>query len=193
MKHCTRFAITACIAFFYTLSYAQTKLETTALNRIILNNDDTLIQFYTIRSDKKIQPEKQKDYHWYKADTILVTQNGYDGKLLHGSYRAFYPNKNLMAAGNFRLGTRHGTWKSWHSNGRLKNITRWKNGVATGKMEEYNEAGNLVRQGNLANGLFTGYEVAYKSDTIASRTRFRNGQPVVRKNKQSTPQNETRQ
>ena len=44
--------------------------------------------------------------------TILVTQGGYNGRLLNGDFRVFYPNKNLKENGNYQFGLKEGTWIS---------------------------------------------------------------------------------
>jgi antitoxin component YwqK of YwqJK toxin-antitoxin module len=130
----------------------QEDLKMDALNRVILNKSDTIYQFYTIKpSDKQQQATGNYYYFWFKPDTILVTHSGFDGKLLHGEYKVFYPNKNLREQGNFKNGLKTGEWKSWHSNGEIQSVSHWRMGKRDGKLEEYDIKGDKIRTAPLNN------------------------------------------
>ncbi len=82
---------------------AQKMPEQEALNRRQFVRKDTLYQFYTVNSGAGACQQKPVITE-YKPDTILVTGNGFDGRLLNGSFKIFYPNMNLMESGMFTYG-----------------------------------------------------------------------------------------
>lgn len=156
------------------------EMNTASLNRVILNKADTIYQFYTIRPEGH-QPEAAEEnyYYWYNADTILITRNGYDGKLLHGKYNAYYPNKNLKESGSFEYGLKEDEWKSWFSNGELQSVSHWRSGKKNGEFREFTPGGDKLRTGQYRNGSLSGYIVNYVKDTAANRVFYRNGEPVI--------------
>lgn len=160
-----------------------------ALNRVVLNRADTVYMFYTINA-REIEIKPQDNYyHWYKPDTILITQNDFSGKVLNGSFVVYYPNKNLKEKGGFEFGLKAGQWKSWFPHGQLQAITHWRKGKREGNVEEYNEQGNILRKGQYKNNSFTGYVQQYSNDSVKNKVLYRDGKP--REQKDSTAQSAT--
>ncbi|WP_205511067.1 toxin-antitoxin system YwqK family antitoxin [Longitalea arenae] len=158
------------------------ELDTAPLNRVVLNKSDTIYQFYTIKpTPRKPQLNASDYYYWFRADTVLVTRNGFDGKLLHGEYRSFYPNKNLKESGQFEYGLKSREWKSWFSNGELQSITNWRAGKKEGKFQEFSPDGQRLRSGQYKEDQLWGNITRYSADTIAGKQLYRAGQPVVEK------------
>src|SRR4051812_435661 len=56
-------------------------------------------------------PRTDRSYYWYGSNAVHITQGGYSGKLLHGKYQEYYPDKSLREQGEFQKGLKEGTWK----------------------------------------------------------------------------------
>ena len=159
-------------------------LETTALERVTLNKSDTIYQFYTSKpTGRKPQVHESSYYYWFRGDTVLVTRNGFDGKLLHGEYRSFYPNKNLKESGRFEYGLKTREWKSWFSNGELQSVTIWRSGKKEGQFQEFSSDGQKQRSGQYKEDKLSGYISAYSGDSVAKKLFYRDGKPIVEKDK----------
>jgi len=143
------------LAVLHTGCETRKNMQSTAENRRTIIRNDTLFEFYTLPADHKIKVERHKFYYWFQTDTILVSQSGYSPRLLHGRYRSFYPNRNLMEEGVFRNGLKHGEWRSWQPTGHLRSVINWRNGSREG------------------------YSTEYAQDTVSSRTFYRNNQAVT--------------
>ncbi len=111
------------------------------MREVVLYIGEAMIRANVWEHGKKIEPDIQLRYSWFKNNMILTTRGGYDGKLLHGAYAEFYPNRNLKVQGCYKTGLYHGRWKEWYPNGELKKITPWKNGYKHGKLFEFSELG----------------------------------------------------
>ncbi len=162
-------------------------LETDTLTRVTMNKSDTIFQFHTINSTEINYKVKETDYfYWFRADTILMTRGGFDGKLLHGEYKSFYPNKNLKESGRFEYGLKIDEWKSWHSNGELQTVSIWHAGKKDGKFQEFTQNGQKLRTGKYKSDKLSGYIITYAGDTVANKLLYRNGQPVIKEKKNDT-------
>lgn len=86
-------------------------------------------------------------YYWYKRDTILTTMGGYDGHLLDGEYKVFYPDRNFKEHGSFDKGLKTGIWKTWFPGGKLASVVNWKKGRKDGPFVLYDVTGKVMRSG----------------------------------------------
>lgn len=122
------------------------KLETTALHRIESRKGDTLSVFRItpVQPGRKLLDDHF--YYWYRSDSIFQTQGAVSGKVLHGEYAAYYPNKNLMESGKYVYGLKSGTWLTWRPNGQLHTKKEWKEGRLNGYSYEYDEKGALINK-----------------------------------------------
>lgn len=66
-------------------------------------------------------------------------------KVLHGPYRAWWPNGKLGNAGQYHFGRAVGKWTAWHPNGKLQGEEWFADGVIV-KARFFNEAGKEVPQ-----------------------------------------------
>src|SRR5690349_16475193 len=100
------------IILFITPFFAQAQKmpEMKALNRVILHRGDTVYEFYTSQPPKKLKVDTGRYYYWYRQDSVIVTQGGFAGKLLHGRFIILFPNKNLMEERYYKYGLKDGTW-----------------------------------------------------------------------------------
>lgn len=135
------------ILIFSFVSNAQKKLQTTALNRITFIKNDTLYVFFVLKPGEKFKPKSSGNFHWFRPDTILITNSGFGGKLLNGEYKVFYPNKNIKESGFFDHGLKTGEWREWDIEGRLLKITNWKNGFREGNFIIYDKDGIKINEG----------------------------------------------
>jgi hypothetical protein len=121
----------------HAIVYAQMEdeygLRTTAQGRRIINRGDTLYSFYVQKPSQPVKTEINKLYYWFRKDTIMTTTGDYDGWLLDGPYRVYYPDRQLRESGNFHNGLREGEWKTWLPDGRLMRVVHWKKGEQTGQ------------------------------------------------------------
>jgi len=166
-------------------TFAQTdeKIEVKAINRQFIKRKDTTYRFYAIIPEKPLKTRPDRVYHWYKADTILATAGGYDGRLLDGPFTVFYPDKNLEEEGIFRNGLRDGEWKSWYPGGKIRLIIHWDDGVRKGAFTEYDQEGRKIREGYYRKDLLSGDIKEYGADGKLSIIKYEDGQPVKPKEK----------
>jgi len=153
--------------------------RTESEGRVVLYRKDSVYRFYTAVRPRRFKPQADKLYNWYAADTILITQGGAGGKLLHGTFQKFYPDNNLAEEGSYVYGQKNGTWKQWEPSGKLKRIMEWKQGARNGRFEEYDEAGRKTREGNFKDDKWEGLLIDYGPDGKATTTRYRKGQKIA--------------
>lgn len=112
----------------------------------------------------------QRKYYWYSNNQIKITQGGYSGKLLHGSYNEFYFNKNLKEQGRFEMGLKAGEWNSWNVQGILIEKTNFEKGVPHGNFYKYNGLGEVFEAGKYKNGSLDGKLTKYfgKDSTVVN-------------------------
>ncbi len=115
--------------FLFSISAGAQKLPDFGFNKVRIAEDDKTIlaEIISVNSNPKAKPGLF--YYWYTANSIHVTQGGFSGKLLNGTYTEFYLNKNLEEQGNFKKGLKNGVWKRWNEDGTLDRVTEWKNGA----------------------------------------------------------------
>lgn len=158
--------------------YTQKGMEVEATNRVYMQKADTVYEFYAIKPPKKLKrsyPEIEKEYHWYKSDNILVTRGGFDGRILHGSYKVFYPNQNLNEKGNFYYGMKDGVWQTWYPNGSMKSTQTWSEGQKEGYYTFFDMQGKKVKQYTYKHDLLSGYQFEYQNDTLTSKVKYKDG------------------
>lgn len=166
---------------FVIIGNAQKTPVIEALNRISLSQNDTVFQFYTIKPDKKIKLSANQLYYWYIPDTIITTVGGYDGKLLNGEFKVYFPTKNFKEEGRYKYGIKWGTWKEWYPSGQLKSIMIWKKGKRDGLFEYYSDTGTILKKGIYKNDLLSGNITEYFGDGKTKITRYKKGKLVIKK------------
>lgn len=149
-------------------------------NRKTIVHDDGQREVFTVTEvNTKVRP--QRLYHWYHAQQVHSTQGGYDGKLLHGSYTAYYPNKQLYKQGRYKKGLADGSWKEWRTNERLAKEENWKKGKRSGAASHYDESGQLLLQGQMKNGQWQGKVWTYSAaDSSYSWNYYAAGKSISR-------------
>ena len=166
------FSITASLQ-----ALAQKMPTSDAMNRRQINRDDTLFQFFAFPPPSGLKIIKTY-YYWYSKDTIMVTTNGFDGRLLNGKYKVFYPNGNLKENGLFSMGLKIGKWKEWYPNGQLKSIVQWKNSRKNGRFREFNEKGSLILESKYKRNYLHGTHIVFAGDSIIAKTKYNKGNEI---------------
>ncbi|HSY61324.1 MAG TPA: hypothetical protein VK796_05575 [Cytophaga sp.] len=114
-------------------------------NRVIIPTKDSVIYAWFYRNDdgNEINANEDKYYYWFAQNDIKKTRGGYDGKLLHGDYIVYYPNKDLCTKGLFKYGLKTGSWKSWYQGGEIKSKEKWRKGEIIGTAYFYLPNGKI--------------------------------------------------
>jgi hypothetical protein len=129
------------------------QLPPSGMDRVHIATDSLNIQAETLPVSEAPDLHNDRLYFWYSANTIHSTQGGFSGRLLNGTYKSYYPNKNLKEAGVFKEGLKDGIWKTWNENGNLVRQYTWKKGLRSGKYFLCNEQGYIRESGTYKNNV----------------------------------------
>lgn len=151
---------------------------------ITVNYPDYTVKAQMLKEPKKMHPDAELTYHWYTSQKIMETKGGFDGKLLHGTYRSFYLNDQLFESGEFKYGVKTGEWRTWYGDGKLKEICHWKNGRKNGHYALYSDYGKLLASGTFRRDLLTGTFTTYDaSGNVSAIRKYRKGKEVLKREK----------
>ena len=178
----TIFVITSLLIIqaFYLRPVQAQSYEALTSQKVVINLDDHTIVTYT-RPRGRISTHNDCSYYWLSGQSIHVTQGGFSGKLLNGSYESFYLNKNLKESGNFLDGVKIGEWKNWTDQGVLTDQYIWKAGKKNGKYRKFSPEGKEIEYGCYQNDLLHGKQVIvgdslhvihYKHGKVIQRRQF---------------------
>jgi hypothetical protein len=170
--------------FFSVGFFSQDFTKPSKLNQfnVTVNFDDYTVKTQMLSHNKKFSPDNDRVYMWYAAQKIMETKGGFDGKLIHGTYRAFYLNDQLKEQGNISYGLKNKEWKYWYSDGKLKEVINWKDGVKSGRYFLYNDYGQLMAKGRFKNDKLHGWFYTYNNiGKLADKKKYKCGDEVVRK------------
>lgn len=145
-------AILACCMLFTIGTNAQAYKNNALTYKIIINYDDHTVVGYTKPVSGKVIAKADKYYYWFSGKNVEVTQGGYSGKLLNGSYADYYQNKQLKESGWYAAGLKTGQWKAWSEQGALLNDYQWINGVKAGVYHRYDAQGKVIETGTFNGG-----------------------------------------
>jgi len=169
-----------------TLCFSQKFTEPDKLKQfnITVNHEDYTVKTQMLSTPKDIKVDNEKTYMWYTSQKIMETKGGFNGKLIHGKYNAFYLNNQLKEQGYVKYGLKHKEWKYWYSDGKLREVINWKNGVKNGTYLLYNDYGQLMAKGNFKNDKLDGKFVTYgPTGSVTDKKKYRNGEEVISKPK----------
>lgn len=115
-----------------------------------------------------------RNYYWYSANQIFITQGGFEGRVLNGKYIEYYLDKSLKTQGYFKNGLKDGIWKNWNQNSKLTDIINWENGFKYGKYKLFDDSGKLVEEGSFRRNFLHGWNKKYlKKDSISTHNYHR--------------------
>lgn len=163
------------------MGFAQKEIDIPLNQRVVLNFVDHVVYANILSTNKEIKPDLDRYYFWYSANDIKRTRGGFDGKLLHGEYIEFYPDKSLKEKGEFRYGLKHGIWKTWYPSGEIASIVRWKKGRMHGDFRYFDETGDLKKVGCYKDDELHGPVRTYLSDGKFESCTYRNGDRKIKK------------
>jgi len=165
------------------LLQAQKYLEPDKIKQfnITVNQDDQIVKTQILKNPAKIHLNNEATYTWYTNNQLLETKGGYDGKLLHGYYKAFFFSNQLKESGSIRYGLRNKEWRYWYSNGMLREIITWKKGKKSGTYKLYNDQGKLMASGRFKDDLLHGKFRTYDNyGRVAETKRYKHGNEIVK-------------
>lgn len=152
---------------------------------ITVNFEDYTVKTQMLSQNKSICVNNERSYLWYASQKIIETRGGFDGKLLHGTYRAFYLNNQLKEQGQIRYGLRNREWKYWYADGKLKEVIHWKNGVKCGTYYLYNDYGELMAKSRFKNNKLHGWFYTYNAaGKVSDKKKYRKGDELMPVKKQ---------
>ena len=99
------------------------------VREVVVKTQDTIIIAKVLATKQKIKTDPQKQYFWYMDDKIHSNYGGYTGNLLHGEFRKFDSNRNLIEKGRFEYGLKDGEWFVWDREGKLLRIYVFSDGA----------------------------------------------------------------
>ena len=129
-----------------------------------------------------IKLKDDKNYHWYAFDKIRTNQGAFSGHLLHGGYKRYLGDYNLVESGSFNLGLQEGIWKVWDLSGTIISELEMKEGLKHGTCKFY-QGGNLVRTEEYEQGHLHGKTVLYEGE-IEEELRYKHGELIEPKAKE---------
>lgn len=122
--------------------------------RVRVSTADGFVYAELARAEDEIFISDKKEYAWYEKGQINGSQGDYSGKLLHGSYVAYYAaNKQLKEKGVYAYGLKKGKWLLWQPDGHLKETQQWNGGQRNGKTVVYDSLGREKQKIKYRNGL----------------------------------------
>lgn len=161
----------------YSFTATAQKLPDIGLYKIHLTDTDkTIVADINLVSKPPVKQDLY--YHWYNANMIHVTQGGYSGKLLNGTYTELYLNKNVKVQGSFKNGLMHNTWKTWNINGLLINVYNWDEGIMNGEFRLYDGKGKVLEKGTYKKGRLNGLVRTYSEPDSVKVVNYADGKIV---------------
>lgn len=162
------------ISFFSINCFSQEKVNYANLKS--LRQDGEFIQFQVedFNPKKNNRYKKSLTYYWYKSQSVISTQGGSSGLLLHGIYEHFHANKQLAVRGFFKKGLKNGTWTYWNEEGKLTREEFWSKGKPKKSAFIFNAKGEVEQETNYAKD-----EIVYQLDNQTITTNIDSTQVTV--------------
>ena len=148
---------------------------------IIVNQEDQIVKTQILKNPKKLHINNDATYLWYSANQLVETKGGYDGKLVHGYYRAFFFTNQLKESGEIRYGLKSKKWRYWYSNGVLREIITWKKGRKNGAYAICNDLGKLMAKGNFKEDQLHGRFYTYDNyGKVSEKKKYKHGEEIIK-------------
>lgn len=134
--------------FFFSLSFTHSQEKINYANLKSLRQDGGFVQFQVedFNPKKNNRYNNSLTYFWYKSQSVISTQGGSSGLLLHGIYEQFHANKQLAVRGFFKKGLKNGVWTYWNDEGKLIKEELWRKGKSKNSTFIYNTEGEIVKE-----------------------------------------------
>lgn len=136
------------------------------IQRKILRQDGFDIECYVyIKNDKKLKAGNI--YSWYKSQKIHETRGQSGGNLLHGEFRKYNRQDQLVEFGSFHYGLKEGIWREWYPSGILKRRSMYRKGYRQGKEMVFDQEGKIILEGKFSKNKKVGKWINFNSnDTL---------------------------
>ena len=136
---------TMCCLLVVSVVSAQKPKDISNYKSFRTNNE--FFQFHVKGHDDKLPRNfsTNKTYFWYKSQSVIQTQGGGSGQLLHGQFESYYTNKQLCRRGTFTNGLQHGKWTYWNEKGQLNRIEYFKRGEKVRNTTIFNHNGEVYK------------------------------------------------
>ncbi|MBR8534938.1 hypothetical protein KDU71_05145 [Carboxylicivirga sediminis] len=142
---------------------------------VLIHKPDTLIELsILVNKSDKIELDEHKLYAWYAFDKIQVNQGAYAGQLLHGSYKVFNSNDQLIEQGHYQKGLKEGLWTTWDSKGLKAFECTYKGGLKEGVAYFFNN-GKQTHQEQYKKGRLHGEVIHYLPDGKQEKSKYKEG------------------
>jgi len=166
--------VVSCLFFDFQL-FAQDYLKIPGLDQITSVDSGKIIHAHVL--NKKISQRLKPNlfYYWFTSGKISMTQGGYSGKLLNGTFEEYFENKNLSRKGEFINGLKEGLWKEWYFNGISQNSFFYSKGTRSGRYTLFDTTGNLAATGFYKNGQLSGTQNTYSQGKLKDVHYYKNG------------------
>jgi len=167
-------ALLLLVSFISITCFSQEKVNYANLKS--LRQDGEFIQFQVedFNPKKNNRYNKSLTYYWYKSQSVISTQGGSSGLLLHGIYEHFHANKQLAVRGFFKKGLKNGTWTYWNEEGKLTREEFWSKGKPKKSALIFNAKGKVEKETNYGKD-----EVIYQLDEQTITTNIDSTQVTV--------------
>lgn len=146
---------------------------------VYINGPDSSVHANAITNSIKRKPKMGHAYYWYNRNSILSSDGGFSGRLLHGNYTSYFHNHNLKCQGVFDRGLKQGIWITWFSNGKVSERTHYSGGVVDGARELYDSTGDMRMLIYYRNGVRAGKTTIFSQEGADSVIRYKKGQAIV--------------
>ena len=171
-----RILLLSCCLGLANYSHGQLRQKTSEVRHLSL--PDRSVQFQIGSENLRVVANNALVYYWVKGTDLHHSRGGFEGRLLHGKFTAFYPSQQLKSQGRFHKGRKHGEWKTWHENGELKSIANWSKGRQNGRAVEFDVKGQRIKQQSFRNSELHGRQIDYATDGSEITTIYKRGKKI---------------
>ena len=165
------------------LSFSQELPQITDTRQINVHKEDSLLKVSVLRNaSNELKTDRDKKYYWYAMNQIHCNQGSWSGNLLHGNYKAFDAQNNLVQQGQFEMGLKTGIWLKWDKDGNVSEEMEWKKGYKSG-IAKYYEDGNLIKEVDYKDNVRHGKTIIFKHGEEEKVVKYRDGEQIIPKEK----------
>lgn len=111
----------------------------------------------------------------------LIMDMTFMDDLLNGSYKYYYPNKDIQLLMNYKNGKLHGDFIQYHPNRVIQMKTTYIEGLQQGVSQTFNMQNILVQDMVYKDGLLEGPMNTYHDRELIGRTYYKEGVEVISK------------
>lgn len=145
---------------------------------IVYEENGITHHFSVLNNTSVFIPSNELEYFWYGNGSFKSNRGGFYGNLLHGDYKAFDLNNNLIKMGSFKHGAKDGEWKFWDSGGKLTCDEIWRKGYLSKK---WFQEGNKEYVEKYKKNKLTGKRMVFENEELVKIQHYKNGKMINEK------------